>query len=416
MTALIFDDYNDNEHQELQKIKKKSLDPTESAKKRSILRDLILSFLVVGSVGNSTVPWTVLAPVSTNTTRSSPEATIFYIAKDVAQIITSPFVGGLIDKIGPDIPYLCGGITMFLSTVTLAFSKKPVFLLFARISHGIGSAFTEISTITIIANMFTTTIVRSKCLGLVTVFASFGLYLIVRRVDLAVLLLLACMPLVNGIAAFRALFKLKAEEAKEFQTTKSAPISYFKILIDPYIMICAGALTVSNIPLVFFLRTVQFDKTNGFFDFQIFTDDTAVLLFFAHTLGIAAAVQLTIKFSNHRWLITLVGLILEGVSCFAIAFIDSKISLELIVSIIAFSVGMVRAAVLPTFACIMEIRHAPIYGSVYAIASQFYSLAFVVSPMVGYLYLGPVGFTTIAVSMGLFSTMYAPILYFVRRF
>lgn len=399
-------------------------DPRRSARKRKFLKELILGFLSFTLLTNNFIQCAVLVPVTPVSDKLTPEATIFYIAKDIALVIVSPLIAASIDHMGSDIPLFFGSVTMFVSTAMLACGKNPLLFLISRIFHGLASACIETSAFAIVANIFSTTVGRTKGFGVALEIASFGFYseasasigFLLSKLDRTLYLILAFIPFVNGVILCLTTARLKREETKEFQMAKPLPVPVWKLLVDPYVLVCAGASMVANIPLVFFQKALQLWATDDFISSQNAKTDTAWFLLFSHILGITLVILVASKHSSYRWLMTLAGLILGGLCCFATPFAESYEIVEISACGVAFGLGMVRAAVLPTLACVMEIRHVPVYGSVYAIANAFSSLGYIVAVLIAYLNLATVGFSTLIVTMGFVNILYAPMLFYLRRF
>ena len=105
--------------------------------------------------------------------------------------------------------------------------------------------------------------------------------------------------------------------------------------------------------------------------------------FFPHVLGVFVTVKLMRAFPKHQWLITAVGILIEGGSCLIIPFCGQVVTVIIPLMIDCFGIALVDTAIMPTLAYLVDVRHVSVYGSVYAIADISYSLAYAFGPIIG---------------------------------
>jgi len=79
-----------------------------------------------------------------------------------------------------------------------------------------------------------------------------------------------------------------------------------------------------------------------------------------------------------RWLCCLIGMIIIGISLICVPLATSIYGLILPNSGLGFAIGMVDSSMMPTMAYLVDLRHASVYGSVYAIADVAFCLGFAV--------------------------------------
>jgi DHA1 family solute carrier family 18 vesicular amine transporter 1/2 len=79
-----------------------------------------------------------------------------------------------------------------------------------------------------------------------------------------------------------------------------------------------------------------------------------------------------------RWLCCLIGMVIIGVSLICVPLATSIYGLILPNSGLGFAIGMVDSSMMPTMAHLVDLRHASVYGSVYAIADVAFCLGFAV--------------------------------------
>jgi DHA1 family solute carrier family 18 vesicular amine transporter 1/2 len=82
-----------------------------------------------------------------------------------------------------------------------------------------------------------------------------------------------------------------------------------------------------------------------------------------------------LNFSN-RWLCSLIGLIIIGLSLILVPHATNIYGLIIPNFGLGFSIGMVDSSMMPTMGHLVDIRHSSVYGSVYAIADVAFCLGF----------------------------------------
>lgn len=348
-----------------------------------------------------------------------------FASKAMVQLLVNPFSGHFIDRIGYDIPMCIGLFIIFLSTMTFSFSNSYVFLFLARSMQGVGSAFADTSGLAMIADRFTEEGERSKALGIALAFISFGslvappfggtLYeYLGRRVPF---ILLALLALVDGCMLFlvmrphRIAMTLQQDMAHK---PKGTPI--WKLLMDPYIAVCAGALVMANVSLAFLEPTIAIWMRTTMNASESQIGFVWLPGFIPHLGGVVFTIYCSKRFPQHQWLLAAGGLALEGFSCFIIPFCTNYIAIMLPISGICFGIALVDTAILPTLGYLVDVRHTSVYGSVYAIADISYSLAYAFGPiMAGNIY-HLAGFFALNMGICFSNVLYAPVIYFLRYF
>ncbi|KAA8581439.1 hypothetical protein FQN60_003020 [Etheostoma spectabile] len=185
---------------------------------------------------------------------------VLFASKAILQLLVNPLSGTFIDRVGYDIPLLIGLSVMFVSTCIFAVGENYATLFVARSLQGLGSAFADTSGIAMIADKYTEESERSRALGIALAFISFGslvappfggfLYEFAgKKVPFIVL---ACICLADGVLVLTVI--------KPFsnRTRENMPVGtpIYRLMVDPYIAVVAGALTVCNIPLAFLEPTI----------------------------------------------------------------------------------------------------------------------------------------------------------------
>ncbi|KAK9871277.1 hypothetical protein WA026_011547 [Henosepilachna vigintioctopunctata] len=347
---------------------------------------------------------------------------ILFASKAIVQLMVNPFSGAAIDRIGYDIPMMIGLCIMFLSTAVFACGRSYGLLFFARSLQGVGSAFADTSGMAMIADRFTEENERSKALGIALAFISFGclvappfggaLYQFAGKE--VPFLILAFVSLIDGFMLLLVMKPIK-EQIKISQCTAPPSVPIWKLFMDPYIAVCAGALMMSNVALAFLEPTISL-----WMEDNLTTDNWKIGMvwlpaFFPHVLGVYVTVIMSKKYPQYQWLMAAVGLALEGVCCFFIPFSTSYIFLMLPICGICFGIALIDTAILPTLGYLVDVRYVSIYGSIYAIADISYSLAYAIGPIIAGNVVEAIGFTALSIGIAFSNLFYAPVLMYLRH-
>ncbi|XP_034238880.1 vesicular acetylcholine transporter [Thrips palmi] len=346
---------------------------------------------------------------------------VLFASKAIVQLMVNPFSGALIDRIGYDIPMMIGLVIMFLSTAVFACGRSYGLLFFARSLQGVGSAFADTAGMAMIADRFTEESERSKALGIALAFISFGclvappfggaLYQFAGKE--VPFLVLAFVSLMDGIMLLLVMKPVK-EQLRESKEIKAPSIPIWKLMMDPYIAVCAGALSMANVALAFLEPTISL-----WMEDNITTDNWKIGMiwlpaFFPHVLGVVLTVKVAKQFPQKQWLMVAVGLAMEGVCCFFIPLCTSYKVLMIPICGICFGIALVDTAILPTLGYLVDVRYVSVYGSIYAIADISYSVAYAVGPIIAGSVVEAIGFTALNVGIGFANLLYAPVLSYLK--
>ncbi|KAE8750340.1 hypothetical protein FOCC_FOCC002900 [Frankliniella occidentalis] len=347
---------------------------------------------------------------------------ILFASKAIVQLMVNPFSGALIDRIGYDLPMMVGLVVMFLSTAMFACGRSYGTLFFARSLQGVGSAFADTSGMAMIADRFTEESERSKALGIALAFISFGclvappfggaLYQFAGKE--VPFLVLAFISLMDGIMLLLVMKPVK-EQLRESKEVRAPTIPIWKLMMDPYIAVCAGALSMANVALAFLEPTISL-----WMEDNITTDNWKIGMiwlpaFFPHVLGVVLTVKIAKQYPQQQWLMVAVGLTMEGLCCFIIPFCRSYKVLMIPICGICFGIALVDTAILPTLGYLVDVRYVSVYGSIYAIADISYSVAYAVGPVIAGSVVEAVGFTALNICIGFSNLLYAPVLIYLRN-
>ena len=79
-----------------------------------------------------------------------------------------------------------------------------------------------------------------------------------------------------------------------------------------------------------------------------------------------------------RWLCCMIGMILISIALLGVPLATSIYGLIIPNGILGFAIGMVDSSMMPTMGHLVDLRHASVYGSVYAIADVAFCLGFAI--------------------------------------
>ncbi|XP_012223265.1 vesicular acetylcholine transporter [Linepithema humile] len=346
---------------------------------------------------------------------------ILFASKAIVQLMVNPFSGALIDRIGYDIPMMIGLTVMFLSTSVFACGTSYGVLFFARSLQGVGSAFADTAGLAMIADRFTEEAERSKALGIALAFISFGclvappfggaLYQFAGKE--VPFLILAFVSLADGFMLLLVMKPIKEQLSRHYEPKSTIPI--WRLLMDPYIAVCAGALMMANVALAFLEPTISLwmEDTMTHDNWKI--GMIWLPAFFPHVLGVVITVKMAKQYPQYQWLMAAGGLALEGLCCFIIPFSNSYKVLMIPLCGICFGIALIDTALLPTLGYLVDVRYVSVYGSIYAIADISYSLAYAIGPIIAGGVVEAIGFTALNIGIAFSNLLYAPVLYYLRH-
>ncbi|KAM6220264.1 chromaffin granule amine transporter isoform 2-T2 [Rhynchocyon petersi] len=308
---------------------------------------------------------------------------ILFASKALMQLLVNPFVGPLTNRIGYHIPMFAGFVIMFFSTIMFAFSSTYSLLFVARSLQGIGSSFSSVAGLGMLASVYTDDHERGRAMGIalgglalgVLVGAPFGSVMYEFVGKSSPFLILAFLAVLDGALQF---FILRPSKVSP-EAVKGTPL--FTLLRDPYILVAAG---VAFLP--------------GSLSYLIGTNLFGVL---ANKMG--------------RWLCTLVGMTAVGTSLLCVPLAHSIFGLIGPVAGIGFAIGMVDSSMMPIMGQLVDLRHVSVYGSVYAIADVAFCMGFAIGPSTGGAVVRAIGFPWLMVIIGVINIIYAPLCYYLRN-
>ncbi|GAU97022.1 hypothetical protein RvY_08385 [Ramazzottius varieornatus] len=362
-----------------------------------------------------------------------------FASKACVQLLIGPFAGHIIDKMGYEKPMMFGLVIMFFSTGIFAFGQSYGVLFTARSLQGVGSAFADTAGLSMIADRFSDEAERSKMLGIALAFISFGtlvappfggvLYDHAGKEAPFIILAIICLADAGGLLmVMKPKENIALKTALQRQKTMDVPREYigelppdvkptpiWKLFMDPYIAICAGALVMANVSLAFIEPTISTwieDEMNE----KSSTVAGMIWLpaFLPHVAGVWLTVWLLQTRPKFGWAYAAIGLALEGLFSFMIPMASNVWVVMIPICVICFGIALIDTALLPALGYLVDVRHVSVYGSVYAIADISYSTAYAFGPIFAGKIFAALGFTWLCVLIGISNLMYVPVLYLLK--
>jgi DHA1 family solute carrier family 18 vesicular amine transporter 1/2 len=346
--------------------------------------------------------------------KENVEVGIMFASKAVVQLIANPFVGPLTNRIGYDIPMFCGFVIMFFSTLIFAFSRSYFVLFLARALQGIGSSCSSVAGMGMLADRYPNDKERGNAMGLalgglalgVLIGPPFGGFMYQFVGKSSPFIILAVLALLDGC------LQLMVLQPSVHKSDEDAP-SLKALITDPYILVCSGAITFSNMGMgmlepslpIFMMDKMDAPKWQlgaAFLPASIsYLIGTNLFGPLGHRIG--------------RWLASLIGMILIGLSLILVAFATQPNHLIVPMAGLGFGIGMVDSSMMPELGNLVDIRHtSAVYGGVYAIGDVAFCLGFAIGPALSGSLVEGVGFPAMAVGMGLICFAYSPLLYLLK--
>ena len=345
-----------------------------------------------------------------------------FASKAMVQIFINPLSGTLIDRFGYEYPMIFGLTVMFFSTSVFAVGQSYGILFFARSLQGLGSAFADTSGMAMIADRFTEEHERSKALGIALAFISFGsliappygsfLFEFAGKSVPFIILALVCFA--DAVAVFAVIMPNERRNTESGEPLQGTPI--WRLFLDPYIAAVSGALVMANVSLAFLEPTISRWMKDEMPDVTEWEIGLIWLpAFFPHVAGVYATVVLMRRFPQYPWAMAAGGLAMEGLACFIVPFANSFWVLAFPLAIICFGIALIDTSLLPMLGYLVDTRHTPVYGSIYAIADISYSLAYAVGPIIAGEVVANMGFTALNVGICISNLAYAPVITLLRK-
>ncbi|KAM9701066.1 chromaffin granule amine transporter [Dama dama] len=339
---------------------------------------------------------------------------VLFASKALMQLLVNPFTGPLTKKIGYHIPMFAGFVIMFISTVLFAFSGTYTLLFVARTLQGIGSSFSSVAGLGMLACVYTDDHERGRAMGIalgglalgVLVGAPFGSVTYVFWGRTVPFLILAFLAFLDGALQLCILQPSKVSP----ESAKGTPL--LTLLRDPYILVAAGSIFFTKMGVAMLEPTlpIWMLQTMCAPEWQL------GLAFLPASVSYLIGTSLFGVLANKmgRWLCALLGMLAVGTSLLCVPLAHDIFGLIGPNAGLGISIGMVDSSMMPVMGHLVDLRHALVYGSVYAIADVAFCMGFAVGPSTRGAIVRAVGFPWLMVIIGVTDIIYAPLCYYLR--
>ncbi|NXQ54875.1 VMAT1 protein, partial [Anthoscopus minutus] len=339
---------------------------------------------------------------------------LLFASKALVQLLVNPWVGLLTNRIGYHIPMFLGFTIMFLSTVMFAFSGTYTLLFIARALQGIGSSFSSVAGLGLLASVYPEDSERGSAMGIalgglalgVLIGAPFGSIMYEFVGKASPFLVLAFLTLLDG--ALQLCILQPSRIAPE--STRATPVS--TLLRDPYILVAAGALCFSN------MGVAMLEPTLPIWMLQTMCSPQwqLGLAFLPASISYLVGTNLFGILANRmgRWLCSMIGMAVVGISLLCVPLATNISGLIGPNAGLGFAIGMVDSSMMPIMGYLVDLRHTSAYGTVYAIADVAFCMGFAIGPSTGGAIVRALGFPWLMVMVGVLNVAYAPLCWLLR--
>ncbi|ESO01685.1 hypothetical protein HELRODRAFT_81550 [Helobdella robusta] len=339
---------------------------------------------------------------------------VLFASKAMVQLIANPIIGPITNRIGYSIPLLAGFIIMFASTITFAFGSSYSVLFIARAIQGLGSSCSSVSGMGMLASLYTDDRERGNALAIalgglavgVLIGPTYGGVLYEFCGKETPFIILAALALAAG-----AMVLLTLQPKMRQEDEKGSPLK--ELLTDPYILIaavsiCFGSMGIAMmeptlpIHMVEVMGSSKWEQGIAFLPCSVsYLIGTNLFGPLAHKIG--------------RWLSAMIGSIIISLALFFIPLATEIGHLIVPNAALGFAIGMVDSSMMPMMGHLVDIRHVPVYGSVYAIADVAFCLGFAVGPALSGSIIMWIGFKGLMWMMAVINILYSPMHIFLRN-
>lgn len=342
------------------------------------------------------------------------EVGVMFASKAFVQLLANPFVGPLTNRIGYSIPMFAGFFIMFVSTIIFAFGRSYTVLFLARALQGIGSSCSSVSGMGMLADRYTDDKERGNAMGIalgglalgVLIGPPFGGFMYQFVGKTAPFLVLAILALFDGCLQMLVL------QPNVVKNDEPAP-SLKALIADPYIQICAGAITFANMGIAMLEPSLPLHMMDTMGSTRLELGAAFLPASISYLIGTNLFGPLGHRMG--RWKAALIGLAVIGISLILIPFAKRPPQLIIPMGGLGFAIGMVDSSMMPELGNLVDLRHSrSVYGGVYAIGDVAFCVGFAVGPALSGTLVRDFGFTSMLVGCGFLCFLYCPLLMLLK--
>uniref|UniRef100_A0A8C4Q6H1 Solute carrier family 18 member 2 n=1 Tax=Eptatretus burgeri TaxID=7764 RepID=A0A8C4Q6H1_EPTBU len=340
---------------------------------------------------------------------------LLFATKAIVQLIANPIVGPLTNRIGYDIPMVIGFVILFISTLIFAFAQSYSLLIVARSLQGVGSSCSSVAGMGMLASIYPKDEERGNAMGIalgglamgVLVGPPFGSIMYEFVGKTAPFLVLATLALFDGVLQMLVLHPAKTEAESQIGTPMTT------LLRDPYILITAGGMCFSNMGIAILEPALPIWMMETMCPLRWQLGVAFLPASISYLIGTNLFGPLSHKMG--RWLCSLVGMVIVGVSIICIPLAKNIYGLIVPNFGVGFAIGMVDSSLMPLMGWLVDQRHVSVYGNLYAIADIAFCLGYALGPSTGGAIARAIGFPWMMTIIGLVDIAFAPLCFFLRN-
>lgn len=341
------------------------------------------------------------------------EVGVMFASKAFVQLIANPFVGRLTNSIGYSIPMFAGFIIMFLSTVIFAFGRSYSVLFFARALQGIGSSCSSVSGMGMLADRYTDDKDRGNAMGIalgglalgVLIGPPFGGFMYQFVGKTAPFLILAFLALLDGCLQMLIL------QPEVIKNDDPAP-SLKALISDPYILVCAGAITFANMGIAMLEPSLPLHMMSNMNSQKWELGAAFLPASISYLIGTNLFGPMGHKMG--RWKAALVGLAIIAIALILVPMATKATQLIIPMGGLGFAIGMVDSSMMPELGNLVDLRHSSVYGGVYAIGDVAFCVGFAIGPALSGTLVKEYGFQKMLVGVAVICLLYCPLLLMLK--
>ena len=365
----------------------------------------------------------VIAPMSTLLLTTG----LLFASKAIIQLIMAPVAGIVIDKFLYELPLLFGVSLQLIATIVYCIHDSYWFMVCARAVQGIGSAFSDPAAMGLVSELYPDNVDRvfiicvlsaiissSNMLG--PLYGSFLTEYFNKWIPFAVL---AVGLFIEMLLIMLAIYPVKKQRSKEMKdnlaTTKLEATPIYKLIMDPYVLLCCGGMFVGMVTLVMLQSTIAIWMRQRFQSTETEIGFVYAPCFISFTVAIFTMMFISKTYPSKQWLIAIICMTAEGVVSLLIPFSPSYGLLIVILMIFTFNQSVAETIIYATFPRIVDIHYAPVYGSIYSIAMFSYNMCYALAPIFGNAIIVVSSFTVMIVINAFIKISYAPLLIFLKN-
>jgi DHA1 family solute carrier family 18 vesicular amine transporter 1/2 len=343
---------------------------------------------------------------------------IIVAAKPAASLFANFIAGYVVQRFGHREPLIIGSFTQAIACVGFAFAPNFALLLVARAIQGIGSSFSVVPAMALVAHTFPGDAERSKVMGFVASgvhigsalafpFAALTYQFLGRTVPF---FLLAALSVLDGLMR---LFIYTKRDGKD--KDKGMKMSdYWSIMSDGYIILAMASHFAFYLAFGVFMATApawMMSKLHAeIWQMGVILFISVIILLVAQNATGYCAV------THGRWKFFFVAFIMVGVPMFFYPLCRSIWEVIAVEFPLRIGNGIFLGIIYSLLGAIVDQRHNSNYGAIYGLHMSFFTIAVIIGPLAGGFLLNYVSFAWLYRGTAMYVSVHAFAAFAFKRF